>query len=218
MRFGHEPLLTLLFVEDDELVRVGLRMVLEKLPNVHHVAAASNGQEALQLIADVQPHVVVTDVAMPVLDGIGLTREIRRRYPSLPVVILTGHPDEIYFTSALSAGAAGYVLKSSSVDEIEIAIRAVNEGEAYITPRLAKSFLPTRGKIPNYSAPPSTRLTLRQRQTLRLIAAGKTNKEIACSLNVTVKTVEKHRTELMRRLGVHNTAELLKCALQQNLT
>jgi DNA-binding NarL/FixJ family response regulator len=212
-------ILSLLFVEDDELVRVGLRMLLEKLPNVHHVAVASNGQEALQMIEAVQPHVIVTDLAMPILNGIGLTREVRRRYPSLPVVILTGHPDETYFTSALSAGAAGYVLKSSGVSELEIAIRAVNEGEAYITPRFAKSFLPVlRGKTQNHSATARAQLTLRQRQTLRLIADGKTNKEIACSLNVTVKTVEKHRTELMQRLGVHNAAELLRCALQNNLT
>jgi two-component system response regulator NreC len=186
-------LLSLLLVEDDELVRVGLRLLLQTLPTVNLVTEASNGQEALRMIDDVQPHVVITDVAMPILDGIGLTKEIRRRYPRLPVVILTGHPDETYFTSALSAGAAGYVLKSSGVSELEIAIRAVNNGDAYITPRLARSFLPVaRGKVQSFSLTTHARLTVRQRQTLRLIADGKTNKEIASSLNVTVKTIEMH--------------------------
>ena len=155
---------------------------------------------------------------MPCLDGIGLTREVRRRHPSIAVLILSGYDDEMYLSAALNAGAAGYILKGSSARELEMAIRAVARREAYLTPKMAKELCDERSARNTRSTTASrNQLTVRQRQTLHLITAGKTNKEIAVALNITVKTVEKHRMELMHRLGVHNAAELVRFAIQNDL-
>src|SRR5438093_3537043 len=146
--------------------------------------------------------------------GSGLTREVRRRYPEVAVVILTGYADEAYVAGALAAGAAGYILKGSDVSELEIAIHAAARTEAYVTPRIARQVISEHfGGTSNSTASAHSHLTSRQRQTLQLIAAGQTNKEIAEFLNISVKTVEKHRAELMQRLGLHNVAQVVRYAL-----
>lgn len=208
--------LSLLFVDDDDMVREGLRLLLERIPGVGHVSVAQNGRDALVKIEEVCPNVVITDICMPQVDGITLTREIRHRYPQVRVIILTGHPDEAYLASAFNAGAAAFILKNSDPCELEAAIRAAARDEAYVTPRIAKRML-TAHVITISSNGCRPQLTLRQRQTLQLVAQGKTSKEIAVCLNVTPKTVEKHRTDLMQRLGVSNATALVRYALDHHL-
>jgi DNA-binding NarL/FixJ family response regulator len=203
-------LVSVLFVEDDELVRVGLGMLLSRMTGVAQVTLAPGGREALELIPTVHPHVVITDLLMPVFDGIALTTIIREQHPGIPIVILTAHPDEIWLSRALRAGVSGFVLKSSGVHELEVALGAVTRGERYVTPRMDRHILIERCNG-------AQSITRRQRETLQLIANGKTNKEIAVSLEIDVKTVEKHRMDLMHRLGVRNTAELVRFALQHEL-
>jgi DNA-binding NarL/FixJ family response regulator len=207
---------SLLLVEDDELIRAVLCSFVKRVSGVHVVGAAANGREALLKVEELQPNLVLTDIRMPGLDGIALTRELRHRYPRVAVVILTGYAYEEYLTRALEAGAAGFLLKGSGVDEIGMAIRAVVSGHAYITPRMTNVLLSER-LDENPIAHVRLRLTPRQRETLQLIADGKTNKEIAAFMNVTVKTVEKHRSELMQRLGVRNCARLVRYALDNGL-
>lgn len=217
MQADTSKIVSVLFVEDDEMVRFGLRPLIEGVPGIHVLGLAANGREALQMAEELRPDLVLTDILMPFLDGIALTREVRRRHPDMAVVILTGHADEKYLSGALEAGAAGYLLKGSGVDELGIAIHAVARGEAYVTPRMTKQLLSERLDRNNPGTASHARLTPRQRQTLQSIGEGKTNKEIATSLKVSVKTVEKHRTDLMQRLGVHNTAGLVRYALDNDL-
>jgi DNA-binding NarL/FixJ family response regulator len=210
-------IVSLLIVEDDELVREMLCSFVERVSGVHVVGAAANGREALLMVEDLRPRVVLTDIVMPFVDGIALTRKVRRRYPDVRVLVLTGYPDEFYLTGALNAGATGYLLKGSSPDELDIALRAVGRGEAYVTPSMATCLLPKRPGPIDTTKPSQPRLTPRQGQVLRLIAAGKTNKEVAAFLDVTVKTVEKHRSQLMRRFGVRNAVDLVRSAMQKDL-
>jgi DNA-binding NarL/FixJ family response regulator len=136
--------IAVLLVEDDEMVREGLRLVVERLPGARVVGEAADGREALLLVKDLQPRVVLLDLFIPFVDGISFTREVRRRYPSIAVVVLTGYPDEMYLTGALNAGATGYLLKSSDPDELDIALHAAVRGETYITPRMATYLTPNR--------------------------------------------------------------------------
>jgi DNA-binding NarL/FixJ family response regulator len=210
-------LCSVLIVEDEHLIRACIRTFVERIPNVHVVGEASNGREALHMVEELHPDLVLTDLCMPLLDGVGLTRFVRSRCPNVAVLILSGYGTEANLASAMSAGAAGFVLKSSDVDELAIAIRAAVNGEPYLTPKMTKPLVSERfvGVRPRKAA--NERLTLRQRETLQLIVTGLTNKEIAVSLNISTKTVEKHRTDIMERLDVHNLVGLIRYALDHDL-
>jgi DNA-binding NarL/FixJ family response regulator len=204
-------------VEDEEMIRAGLRLLVDNLPHVRSVGEAKNGHEALPLIKQSRPNVVLTDVVMPFVDGIRLTREVRKLHPETAVVILTSHSNEAHLSSALEAGAAGYLLKGSAVDELRIAIQAVANGKSYITPDMTQSLVSEcRNRINSKTSSPG-QITPRQRQTLRFIVEGRTNKEIAARLNISPKTVEKHRSALLRHAGVHNSAELVWFAVENSL-
>jgi DNA-binding NarL/FixJ family response regulator len=208
----------ILIVDDHALVRAGIRALVEKLPGVEVVAEASEGRSALTSISDLQPDIVLMDIAMPGLNGLEATRRIVKDSSAARVIILSMHTSEEYVWQALRAGARGYLLKGGSLAELELAIESVWEGEIYLSPPISRKviveYLQRTGAEPR----PSELLTSRQREILQLVAEGKSTKQIALTLKIGVKTVESHRTHLMRRLGVSDVASLVRYAIRTGLT
>lgn len=195
----------LLLVDDHALVRSGVRRLLEAHPGFEVVAEAAHGKEALDLLADRPVDLVVMDISMPVQDGLETTAALRERAPGIPVVMLTMHATEPYLKRALEAGARGFCVKTAPSTELIGAIQQVIRGERYVSPR-----------IPVVDGSPD-RLTRRQLQTLELIALSFTTKEIAKELGISVKTVESHRTALMRQLDLHDLAGLVRHAIRMGV-
>lgn len=206
----------ILLVDDHTLVRAGIRALLERLPGVEVVAEAADGNEALVKMEKAKPDVVLTDIAMAGQGGLALAATLAREQPRIKVLVLSMHANEEYVTQALKNGAAGYLLKDAVAAELERALEAVARGEVYLSPVISRRVLDTYLSRTDSSTPRDP-LTPRQRDTLRLIAAGKNTKEIAHELGVSVKTVETHRTELMSRLGIHEVAGLVRYALRTGL-
>jgi DNA-binding NarL/FixJ family response regulator len=189
-------------------------MLLEKKPGIRVIAEAGDGCEALELIGKHLPDVVLMDVAMPGLNGLEALARITTQYPTVKVLMLSMHANEEYVWQALSAGAAGYLLKGSAVDELVKAIKAVSDGERYLSPLISESVIETYlGRVGLYRRPLET-LTQRQREILQLIAEGESTKEIAFRLEICVKTVEAHRAQLMKRLNIHEVAGLVRYAIK----
>jgi DNA-binding NarL/FixJ family response regulator len=210
--------LRIVIADDHRLVRAGIRALLERMPEVEVVAEANDGREALELIAQHQPDVVLMDIAMPNLNGLEAAARVVRDYPKIRVIILSMHQNEAYFWQALRAGAAGYVLKKAAMSELESALLRVKEGEIYVSSELSQRML-KKGSL-NYIAPhqrPLEKLSERQREVLQLIAEGQTTKAIAMILNVSPKTVEYHRAKLMETLGIYDIPRLVRFALQEGL-
>jgi DNA-binding NarL/FixJ family response regulator len=209
-----------LLAEDHTLVRAGLRALLRDLPTMRVVAEAADGREALQLIQEHHPDVVLMDISMPGLNGLEATTRATSEFPHLRVIILSVHANEEYVLQALRAGAAGYLLKDAGTDELELAINTVCNGEVYLSPAISKhvvEYIRRTGDVPGREAddtPPYERLTPRQREVLQLIAEGHTTKEIAQILDVSIKTVETHRTRLMEQLNIHDVAGLVRYAVR----
>lgn len=195
----------LLLVDDHALVRSGVRRLLEAHPGFEVVAEAAHGKEALDLLADRPVDLVVMDISMPVQDGLETTAALRERAPGIPVVMLTMHATEPYLKRALEAGARGFCVKTAPSAELTGAIQQVIRGERYVSAR-----------IPVVDGSPD-RLTRRQLQTLELIALSFTTKEIAKELGISVKTVESHRTALMRQLDLHDLAGLVRYAIRMGV-
>lgn len=214
-----------LLVDDHTLVRSGVRVLLHSLPQVEVVAEASDGREAIQLIAEYKPDIVLMDIAMRELNGLEATTRITRDFPEVRVIILSMHANEEYVWQALKSGAAGYLLKDAGMAELELAVMAVARGEIYLSPPISKHVVsdyvkrvggePPSGK--GSDSPSLERLTQRQREILQLIAEGYTTQEIAHKLNIHVKTVETHRTQLMERLDIHDVAGLVRFAIRTGL-
>ncbi len=208
-----------LLAEDHHIVRHGLRALLETIDDVQVVGEAEDGQAALQLVEDLAPDVLVMDIGMPRLNGIHVTTLVRSRHPATRVVILSMYSDETLVRQALRSGASGYVLKRSATEELLLAIRAASRGETYLSPAISQSIVG-----PFLAQPPTDdeahrfdQLTAREHQVLQLIAEGKTNSEIAQILQLSVKTIEKHRANLMTTLQVHDVATLVRTALKYGL-
>jgi DNA-binding NarL/FixJ family response regulator len=204
--------------DDHTLVRAGIRSLLESIDGVEVVAEAGDGRDTLELIAKHRPDVALLDIAMPGLNGIEVAKRAQRESPRTKVVILSMHADATYLNQALRAGVAGYLLKGAAVAELPLAIQAVTRGETYLTPkisqRVVQGFLSGDGE----PAPdPLAGLTTRQREILQLIAEGRSTKEIAGLLDVSVKTVETHRTRLMERLDIHDVPGLVRFAIRSGL-
>jgi len=204
----------ILLVDDHALVRAGIRALLEKLAGVTVLGEASDGREALALLRELRPDVVLSDIAMQGIGGLVLTTQICREHPEVKVLVLSMHANEEYVVHALRAGAAGYLLKDAVVDELELALAAIGRGEIYLSPAISRQVLRTYLSGPIGTAAPANPLTPRQRETLRMIAEGKNTKEIAHQMGLSAKTVETHRAQLMERLGIHEVAGLVKYALR----
>jgi DNA-binding NarL/FixJ family response regulator len=204
-----------LLVDDHELVRAGIRSLLEKISSVEIVGEVGDGQEAIRLVEKHEPDVVLTDIAIPGLNGLEVTRHLTKTFPKVRVIILSMYSDDEHVYLALRAGAAGYLLKGSAREELELAIRAVAQGDTYLSPPISKPL------IMEYShrtqVGPVRRLSSRQTQVLQLIARGKTTKQIALELNISVKTVESHRMQLMDRLEIHDIPGLVRFAIKVGL-
>lgn len=212
--------LRILLAEDHNLVRAGLRSLLESFDDMKVVGEASNGNEALQQIEELQPDIVLMDVAMPDLNGIEATRRAARAHSRTRVVMLSMHGAHEYVRQALLAGAAGYVLKSAESGELETAVRAVARGEHWLSPaisRIAIAAFVNDGSAPGDAAHSTGRLTARQREVLQLIAEGHSTKDIGRLLHVSVKTVESHRAQLMERLDIHDVAGLVLYAVRTGI-
>ncbi len=203
-----------LLADDHAVVRHGFKMILAAQADMEIVGEAGNGREAVELAGRLQPHVVVMDVAMPELNGIEATRRLAGLAPRTRVLALSMHKDSVYVREILRAGARGYLLKDSIAADLLAAVRAVARGEGYISPAVSDAVLDDyRRHVTN----PIDLLSSREREVLQMIAEGKTNKEIASVLNLSVYTVDAHRGRIMEKLNLHSVNELVRFAVRNGL-
>lgn len=207
----------ILLADDHAIVRAGIRALLEKLGEVEVIAEAGDGREALRLIKEHQPDVVLLDVAMPLLSGLDVAARATKEFPDLRVIILSMHTSEEYVWEALRSGASGYMVKTGVPSELELAIKAVARGETYLSPPVSKHVVLDYVRRMGGGESLAERLTPRQREVLKLIAEGHTTKSIADLLDVSVKTIETHRLQLMERLDIHDIAGLVRYAVRTGL-
>jgi DNA-binding NarL/FixJ family response regulator len=207
----------LLLADDHALVRAGFRALLQQLPDVTVVAEAGDGRQALRLMEEHRPDVVLTDLSMPGMGGLELVSRAVQRWPGLRVLVLSMHSSAEYVLQALRAGAAGYLLKDAATTELEVAVKAVARGETYLSPAVSRHVVDGYVRQSGGDATNRDPLTPRQREILCHIAEGRTTKEIARILNISVKTVETHRMQLMDRLDIHEVAGLVRYALRVGL-
>ena len=208
-----------LLADDHELVRKGLRALIERQPDLEVAGEAADGREAVELCEQMKPDVVVMDIAMPRLNGIEATGQIVKRNPATGVIMLSMHSDEGYLTRALAAGAKGYLLKDSAEADLLLAIETIAKGKPFFSPSIGAALLEDyvrqlqqRGLTDSYEL-----LTDREKEILQLLAEGKSNKEVAALLNLSPYTVETHRTHLMQKLNLHNTAEIVLYAVRKGI-
>lgn len=209
----------LLMVDDHEIVRAGLRMLLQTQPDIEIVAEASNGRDAVARARELQPDVVLMDISLPDVDGFQATQQIKRALPQTAVLALTMHESDEYFFKMLQAGASGYVPKKAAPTDLVSAIRTVHAGGVFLYPSLAKSLVQDylgRARETDGRAALDG-LTEREQEVLKLIADGLTNQEIAERLTISVKTVERHRANIMSKLNLHSRTELVKYAIRKGL-
>ncbi len=208
-----------LLADDHTVIRAGLRALLERRPDLEVVGEADNGRQAVEMTSSLNPDVVVMDIGMPGLNGIEATRQIVKGQPGGAVVILSMHSDETYVMRALNAGASAYLLKDSAETDLLRAIQAVSQGKSFFSPRISRilaedyvRLLQQKGAQDSYEL-----LTGREREILQLLAEGKTNKEVAAMLNLSLYTVETHRGNILQKLGLHSPAELVLYAVRKGI-
>ncbi|MGE5263872.1 MAG: response regulator [Acidobacteriota bacterium] len=208
-----------LICDDHTILREGIRLLLNSQPDIEVVAEAVDGREAVDKAREVKPDIILMDIAMPLLNGLEATKQIRRDNPNARVLVLTMYESDEYVSQMLEAGAAGYVLKKVAGSELVYAIHSVYNGEAFlypsITKRLVEDYL--RRVELGQERDSFDGLTDREREVLQLIAEGHTNKEIADLLNLSVRTVQNHRAHIMEKLGMHDRGELIKYAIQKGI-
>ena len=208
----------LLLVDDHEIVRAGLRMLFAAEPDMEIVGQVSSGDEAVQAVQNLAPDVVIMDVAMPGISGIEATRQIKEHAPDIAVLALTMHEDEQYFFEMLNAGASGYIPKRAAPDDLVSAVRVVDEGNVFLHATLAKFLMREfADESPQHPASSADNLTPREKEVLTYIAEGYTNREIAEELFISVKTVDRHRENIMQKLNLHNRVELVRYAIEKGL-
>jgi two-component system response regulator NreC len=201
-----------LIVDDHTIVRSGIRLLLEGEPDIDVIGDALNGEEALALVQKLQPHVVLMDIAMPVMDGLEATRQIKSQWPEVNVLVLTMHRTDDYFFEMLKSGASGYVLKSAETGELINAVRVVARGEVYLYPTMARQLVRDYVSRVGGSLESDLPLSPREREVMQLLAEGYSNKEIAEKLVVSPSTVHTHRSNLMSKLGLSSRRELIRYA------
>jgi DNA-binding NarL/FixJ family response regulator len=214
-----EKKIRVLLAEDHTLVRQGFRRILEDDPRITVVGEASTGLSAIQLAKDVRPDVVVMDLAMPELGGLEASAEILKDLPDTKILILSMYSNDAYVRKAFEMGAKGYILKNAIEIDLTRAVIALAEGGAYMSPGVSNVVIESlkAGSFEDKSQDPYERLTLREKEVLQLIAQGKSNKEIAALLNISVNTVAVHRAHVMEALGLHRTAEIVLYAVKRGL-
>jgi two-component system, NarL family, response regulator NreC len=203
----------LLLADDHGLVREGFRALLER-EGYQIVGEASDGREAVCLAGQLKPDVAIMDLSMPLLNGIDATRQILRTSAGTKVIILTMYTEDQYVLEALRAGVAGYLLKTKAAKDLVQAIRQVSKGTVYLSPEVSKALVEAYRSDTKPSSPP---LTPREREVLQLVAEGKTTKEVATILGISVKTADSHRTRIMRKLDIHETAGLVRYAIRSGI-
>lgn len=206
-----------LLADDHALVRQGIRSLLEKLDGIEVVGEVSDGRVALELSKTIQPDIVLMDITMPGLNGLEAVTRMKKECPTTRVIMLSMHAGEEYFQQALDSGAAGYLLKDADRMELELAIRTVIRGDTYLTPTVAKYAVDAYRQRKEGDQGPLACLSSRQKEILQLIAEGYANKDIAQRLNLSPRTVETHRAELMERLNIRDVPGLVKMALRAGL-
>ncbi len=209
--------LRVMIVEDHALVRAGMRALLQKIGGIEVVADVGDGWEALKAVQANAPDLILMDIAMPGLNGLDATSRIMKEASSTRVILLSMYANEEYLRQALQVGALGYLLKGAELAELELAIRTVSRGETYLTPAVAKYAVDVYRNKSGEPSSPLARLSGRQREILQLIAEGCTTKDIAQRLNLSVKTVETHRAQLMERLEIHDVPGLVRLAIRAGL-
>ena len=212
--------LRILVADDHDIVRQGLRSLLESQPGWVVCGEASNGREAVELTGTLKPEIVIADITMPNMTGLEATRQILKANPKIQVIILTMHESQELLREVLDAGARGYVLKTDKGRELISAVEAVRHHNAFFTSKVADmvllGYLETDRAVPKQTPRPQT-LTPREREVVHLLADGKSNKEVATALKISVKTAEAHRINIMRKLNAHSVVELVKYAMRNNM-
>jgi DNA-binding NarL/FixJ family response regulator len=207
----------ILLADDHALVRAGIRSLLEKIPNVEVVGEASTGRQALEMVKTRLPNLVFMDIAMAELAGLEVLPRITKDFPGVRVIILSAHANEEYVIRALRSGAAGYMLKDAATAELELAITSVSEDKTYLSPSISRPVIDSYLERVGGPLSPLEQLTPRQREILQLIAEGKNTKDIASDLDISVKTIESHRLQLMERLNIHDIPGLVRYAIRSGL-
>ena len=207
----------IVLVDDHRLVRAGIRALLEKTPQGEVVGEAADGREAFALIEKQRPDIVLLDIAMPGLNGLDAVDRIKKEWPETKVIILSMHANEEYVVRALRSDVSGYLIKDAAVDELEDAIQTVARDEIYLSRRISKRVIRDYLTNTDEIRGPLEQLSSRQREVLQLIGEGKNTKEIADILQVSVKTIEAHRLQLMQRLDIHDIPGLVRFAIRTGL-
>ncbi|NJM17625.1 MAG: response regulator transcription factor [Richelia sp. RM2_1_2] len=204
-------MITVLLVDDQHLIRQGLKTLLELEPDLEVVGEAANGKEAVEFVETLQPNVILMDIRMPLMDGVAATREIKEKFPQIKILVLTTFDDDEYIKAALQNGAMGYLLKDTPSEELAVAIRAVHRGYTQLGPGIVKKLLtqfPANTSTQSSSPPPTlTELTKREKEVLRLIATGANNREIAQQLYISEGTVKNHVTNILNRLELRDRTQ-----------
>jgi DNA-binding NarL/FixJ family response regulator len=205
--------------DDHTIIRSGLKALLDREPDIEVVAEAADGRQAVQKAQELLPEVVLLDIAMPNLNGIEAARQIAAKHERMGIIILSMHSDESYVLKALKAGARGYLLKDSSESDVMNAVRAVNAGKAYFSPEISRLMaddylrqMQQRGVEDSYEL-----LTSREREILQMLAEGKSNKDVANLLNLSLHTVETHRSNILQKLNLHSVPELILYAVRKGI-
>lgn len=208
-----------LLAEDHIIVRQGICSLLNSQEDIEVVGEASNGREALELTKRLRPNIAIMDISMPLLNGLEAIRQIKKSTPETRIIVLTIHSDEEYVFQAFRVGAAGYLVKTTAFADLLSAIRAVNQGDAFLSPSVSKLVLTEflRKTQADGEAAEESPLTEREREVLQLIAEGHTTKEIAALLSLSIKTAKRHRENIMSKLGIHDVAGLTRYALRKKL-
>jgi DNA-binding NarL/FixJ family response regulator len=209
----------IVIVEDHTLLRAGLRALLAQDPKLEVVGETDNGRDAVKVVGMLTPDLVLMDISMPGMNGIEAIIDIKRRYPKTRVIVITIHKTDEYIHSSLRAGADGYLLKDATHDELRVAIRSVLNGKTYLSPDISGDVIQGYlggGPVPS-GADPWKSLTHRERQVLKLVAEGHQNRHIAEYFCLSVKTIEKHRSNLMKKLDLHNASMLTAYAIEKGM-
>ena len=215
-----EKTITVLLADDHMIVREGLKKLLESESDIEVVGEAATGRKAVELSQKLRPDVIVMDIAMPQMNGLEATRQILKADPGVKILILSAHSDDAYVERVTALGAAGYLIKQTSAHFLSEAIREVQKGHTFFSPTVSKRFLKRQQESLDRKGQPkaeAVRLSSREMEVLQLIAEGYANKQIAEKLDISIKTVEKHREHLMHKLDIHDTAGLTRYAIEAGI-